>query len=231
VFRNQRKTWIRKEHIKWIQDRLRELNAGTIGAADFHQLETLAKEDPFVADALEGYQLHPDHDHSEYLDTLTQKIKPFKRERRRWLIPNLTVTAVAASLMLIVGFYAVMTRMSEKQDEGLATSASEHTLSIEKSGDTMAIVPDQDGSVATAEPSHPIAAAEAPKRETSTPSSSKPAVLKENKKEIAVSESSRSMPADETIVIADTKSSAVAPPSGNVFRTIEKYRVNNNACG
>jgi hypothetical protein len=34
----------------------RELNAGTIAEADFRQLETLAKDDPFVADALEGYQ-------------------------------------------------------------------------------------------------------------------------------------------------------------------------------
>lgn len=200
---------------KWVQDRLRELNAGTIAEADFHQLETLAKDDPFVADALEGYQSHPDLNHSEYLDSLTQKIKPYKRERRRWLIPNLTVTAVAASLILIVGFYAVMTRLSTKHDEGLANATSaEHALSIEKSGDTVAIVPDQENTIASAEPSQPVAAAEVPRPETMRKSVTKPSSVKADKKEVAASETTRSKPADETYAIEDTKTKGVSPPYG-----------------
>jgi hypothetical protein len=63
---------------KWIQDRLRELNAGTITDADFRQLESMAKDDPFVADALEGYQVHAQTDHASYLDSLTTRIKAQK---------------------------------------------------------------------------------------------------------------------------------------------------------
>ena len=200
---------------KWIQDRLRELNAGTIAAADFHQLETMAKDDPFIADALEGYQLHPDLDHTGYLDSLTQKIKPYKRERRRWLIPNLTVTAVAASLILIVGFYAVMTRLATKPDEGLANATtSEHALSIEKSGDTVAIVPDEKNTIAAAEPSQPAAAAEVPRPESMRKSVTKPSSAKENKKEISASDATRSQPADENFDIEDTKTKGVSPPYG-----------------
>jgi hypothetical protein len=200
---------------KWIQDRLRELNAGTITEVDFHQLETLAKEDPFVADALEGYQLHPDFDHTESLDSLAKKIKPFKLKRRRWLIPNLTVTAVAASLILIVGFYAVMTRISTRENKDLAGAASEHQLGIEKSGDTFAIVPDKENSIVAAEPDQPIAAAEATRSEIQRKSVEKPSSAKADKKEIAATSRTRSQPADETYAIEDTKTKGVSPPYGN----------------
>ena len=199
---------------KWIQDRLRELNAGTIAEADFRQLETLAKDDPFVADALEGYQSHPDLDHTEFLDSLTQKIKPFKRERRRWLIPNLTVTAVAASLILIVGFYAVMTRMSTNENKDMANVAAEHQLSIEKSGDTFSIVPNEENNLAAAESSQPAGPIEEPRLETSRQSVSKPATTKEDKKSSNTTQSAKTTIADQPVDIVDTKTKGVSPPFG-----------------
>ena len=199
---------------KWIQDRLRELNAGTIAEADFRQLETLAKDDPFVADALEGYQSHPDLDHTEFLDSLTQKIKPFKRERRRWLIPNLTVTAVAASLILIVGFYAVMTRMSTNENKDMANVAAEHQLSIEKSGDTFSIVPNEENNLAAAESSQPSGPVDEPRLETSRQSVSKPATTKEDKKSSNTTQSAKTTIADQPVDIVDTKTKGVSPPFG-----------------
>ena len=127
---------------KWTQDRLRELRAGTLTTDHRRQLETLAKEDPFVADALEGYQLHPDHPHEEYLESITRKIKPYRLKRRRWLIPNLTVTAIAASLILIVGFWAVMNRLYKDEQKVLASDETSHTLVIEGQGDSMAMLPE-----------------------------------------------------------------------------------------
>ena len=104
---------------KWIQDRLRELNSGTLSEADRLRLVSLAKDDPFVADALEGFHAHPDVDHSIPLDTLAQRIKHTKRERRKWLIPNLTVTAIAASFLVILATYGVITQLQKKNEESI----------------------------------------------------------------------------------------------------------------
>ena len=104
---------------KWIQERLRELNSGTLSEQDRLRLVEIAKHDPFVSDALEGFHAHPDEEHAQHLQAITAKIKQPKRERRRWLIPNLTVTAIAASILLIVATYAVITRIEHKTDETL----------------------------------------------------------------------------------------------------------------
>ncbi len=104
---------------KWIQERLRELHSGTLSEHDRLRLVEIAKDDPFVSDALEGFHAHPDEAHAEHLDAIVAKIKQTKRERRRWLIPNLTVTAIAASILLIVATYAVITRMEKSSDETL----------------------------------------------------------------------------------------------------------------
>ena len=104
---------------KWIQERLRELHSGTLSEKDMLRLVEIAKDDPFVSDALEGFHAHPDEAHAEHLDAIAAKIKQTKRARRRWLIPNLTVTAIAASILLIVATYAVITRMEKSSDETL----------------------------------------------------------------------------------------------------------------
>ncbi|HSF88873.1 MAG TPA: carboxypeptidase-like regulatory domain-containing protein [Saprospiraceae bacterium] len=104
---------------KWIQERLRELHSGTLSERDRLRLVEIAKEDPFVSDALEGFHAHPDEAHAEHLEAIAAKIKQTKRERRRWLMPNLTVTAIAASILLIVATYAVITRMEKSADETL----------------------------------------------------------------------------------------------------------------
>lgn len=104
---------------KWIQERLRELHSGTLSEQDMLRLVEIAKDDPFVSDALEGFHAHPDEAHAEHLDAITAKIKQTKRARRRWLIPNLTVTAIAASILLIVATYTVITRMEKSSDETL----------------------------------------------------------------------------------------------------------------
>ena len=104
---------------KWIQERLRELHSGTLSEQDRLRLVEIAKDDPFVSDALEGFHAHPDEAHAEHLDAIAAKIKQTKRARRRWLIPNLTVTAIAASILLIVATYTVITRMEKSSDETL----------------------------------------------------------------------------------------------------------------
>ncbi len=104
---------------KWIQDRLRELNSGTLSEKDRVRLVEIAKEDPFVADALEGFHAHPDGPHEQHLERLKEKIIVAKRTRRRWLIPNLTVTAIAASVLVIIATFAVITRIEKQSEEAV----------------------------------------------------------------------------------------------------------------
>jgi hypothetical protein len=102
---------------KWIQERLRELNSGTLSEQDLARLKDIARNDPFVADALEGFHAHPNGEHAHHLHVIEQKIKQTKRERRRWLIPNLAVTAIAASVLLIIATYAVIMRIEKDSQE------------------------------------------------------------------------------------------------------------------
>lgn len=104
---------------KWIQARLRELHSGTVSEQDLLRLKEIALENPFVADALEGFDSHPNGQHAQHLQALEQKIKLPRRERRRWLIPNLTVTAIAASVLVIIATYAVITRIQKDSEEAI----------------------------------------------------------------------------------------------------------------
>lgn len=113
---------------KWIQERLRELNSGNLSEKDRLRLVEIARTDPFVADALEGFHAHPDEEHDLYLRKLTEKIHPTRRPRRRWLIPNLTVTAIAASVFLIIATYAVIVRLENEPEESVLVLVTPDSL-------------------------------------------------------------------------------------------------------
>ncbi len=127
---------------KWIQERLRQLNSGTLSEADRLRLVEIAREDPFVADALEGFNAHPDIEHAEHLEALKKKITPVRRVRRRWLIPNLTVTAVAASVLLIVATYMVITRIEKPADESVLVMIAPDTLTHDSLNGAIAMEPE-----------------------------------------------------------------------------------------
>ncbi|HUR31635.1 MAG TPA: carboxypeptidase-like regulatory domain-containing protein [Saprospiraceae bacterium] len=94
----------------WIQDRLRDLRSGTISESDLARLDEIAKNDPFVHDALEGYKSHSHHDHSVNLNLLSHRIRNKGVAKRRKLLPtksNWIVQAVAASLVLVLVTWAV----------------------------------------------------------------------------------------------------------------------------
>ena len=126
---------------KWIQDRLRELHSGTLSEQDLARLKEMALTDPFVADAMEGFDAHPGGEHATRLHSIEQKIKHTKRERRRWLVPNLTVTAIAASVMVIVATYAVISRMQKDNEETLFVFVAPDSISTTDST-TDSITPD-----------------------------------------------------------------------------------------
>lgn len=98
---------------------MREIDSGTLSEKDLARLKEIALEDPFVADALEGFHAHSDTDHRDRLTAIEEKINVQKRARRRWLVPNLAVTAIAACLLLLIGAYAVIMRMDNEPSETL----------------------------------------------------------------------------------------------------------------
>ncbi len=110
---------VQEKTYKWIQARLREIDSGALSESDLERLQEIAKDDPFVADALEGFHAHPNAGHANHFEAIEEKIKIQKRERRRWLVPNLAVTAIAACLLLLIGAYAVIMRMDNAPSETL----------------------------------------------------------------------------------------------------------------
>ncbi len=112
----------------WIRTRMRELGSGTISPDDKARLEQIARADPFVADALEGYAAVPAADHAAHLDRIASHIHQPRRQRRRWLIPNLTVTAIAAVLMILVGTWAVVRWSGRPAEESRVVVLSTDTL-------------------------------------------------------------------------------------------------------
>jgi hypothetical protein len=123
----------------WIRTRLRELGTGTLSPDDKARLEQIAQADPFVADALEGYAAVPAADHAAHLDHIASRIRQPHRARRRWLIPNLTVTAIAAVFMILVGTWAVVRWSGRPAEESRVVVLSTDTL--EQSGDTSGTIP------------------------------------------------------------------------------------------
>ena len=113
---------------KWVQERLRELNAGTLSDQDRQRLTSLAQDDPFVADALEGFDVHADTAHEAYLDAIRKKITHQKRERRRWLMPNLAVTAIAASALIIIATFAVISKLQKESEQEIIVMVTPDSL-------------------------------------------------------------------------------------------------------
>ncbi|MEO6132024.1 MAG: carboxypeptidase-like regulatory domain-containing protein [Saprospiraceae bacterium] len=110
---------------KWIQDRIRDLHAGILTAEDRLRLHELAKTDPFVQDALEGYESNIQHDHSLLLKVIAERIQKKNSNRRPKIIPlskGWVIPAVAASLVLILATWVVF-YFIEKQGDAVFVSA------------------------------------------------------------------------------------------------------------
>ena len=121
---------------------MRDLHSGTLSDADRLRLEEYAKSDPFIADALEGYQSHADQDHSVLLKVIAQRIQNKNAERRPKLLPlsrGIVLQAIAASFVLILATWAVIYYVQIQNDsdhaalETPASSSIEHSTEVELS--------------------------------------------------------------------------------------------------
>lgn len=78
------------------------------GAADFQEeqeLRHLAKADPFLAEAISGYEQQPKQDHQAALSRIRQRIPTEKKQRR--MVPIYWQRAIAAAILLLLGSAAI----------------------------------------------------------------------------------------------------------------------------
>lgn len=130
---------------KWIQVRLRDLHSGTISEADRLRLDEMAKTDPFIQDALEGYGAHSNHDHSALLNLLSQRIQNKSASKRAKLMPlsrGWVLQAIAASLVLILATWAVIYYVDKSDDVVLVTAEGTGTESGERITEVVLTQPD-----------------------------------------------------------------------------------------
>lgn len=177
---------IQEQTYKWVQARLREIDSGALSEQDLARLREIAASDPFVSDALEGFHAHPLAGHADHLEAIAEKINVRERGRRRWLIPNLAVTAIAACLVLLIGAYAVIMRMDTEPDERTFVMVQPDSLltmdtftdaiameSVVSSSDPASSAPDNPPDVTKAEDLSPPVAKKESKKSADVPVQSK----------------------------------------------------------
>ena len=94
------------------------------------QLEQLAEEDPFLAEALEGYRRHPEGKHAERVEQLKARLRE-RRGKNRGLIYYLPRLAAAVVALAITagGFWYI-----NQQGPGLSAFAVEEKTAQDSSG-------------------------------------------------------------------------------------------------
>ena len=110
------------------------------------QLKEWAKDDPFLADALDGYESFPEANHSADLKRMRSRIKNKYASNNRGSIFQLSRIAAAASIMLVLGT-AMWFGLSSKSD--LSNIAMEKTAAPTTKSESKPIVK-QDKAVASA---------------------------------------------------------------------------------
>jgi TonB family protein len=100
-----------------ISQQIKKYLNGELDARAMHQLERQAQSDPFLRDALEGYEL-PGADHDKNLDELASRLENRIAKKERRIIPfRFIATAAAILLFLFAGilWYINQPREQEKQ--------------------------------------------------------------------------------------------------------------------
>ncbi len=123
---------------------MHDLHSGILSDADQLRMEEIAKTDPFIRDALEGYQAHADHDHSLLLKVLSERIQNKSKSRRPKLLPlsrGWVLQAVAASLVLILATWAVIYYVGKEDEVVFVAAQPESSPSMERSSEVLMTQP------------------------------------------------------------------------------------------
>lgn len=194
--------------------------SGNAGLQEERELQQLAQDDPFLTDALDGYQSTAGEDHDLHLQSLRKRLA-IKDEKRRGLPILLRVAAGGA--ILIAALFALQLVNSGASDqigeavpatESVEENAAPPTERDEAVAKQEAISPAEEEEQAEVPPSKPAPAVAAnenaqpkpqakPRKKASSPT--QVAAAKEKKPTVAAGESR-----DERIAAADIEEKSVA---------------------
>ena len=103
-----------------ISQQIKKYLNGELDARAMHQLERQAQSDPFLRDALEGYEL-PGADHDKNLDELASRLQNRIAKKERKIIPlRFIATAAAILLFLFAGILWYLNRPPEQVKQQIA---------------------------------------------------------------------------------------------------------------
>ncbi|MCB0596999.1 MAG: TonB family protein [Lewinellaceae bacterium] len=110
---------------------LRRWVRGETPLGEERQLEQLAEEDSFLAEALEGYRLHPEGQHAERVERVKARLRERSRKKRGGIfyLPRLAAAAIALALT-VGGFWYI------NQDGANLSAFAIEEKQAEKSVDT-----------------------------------------------------------------------------------------------
>ena len=88
---------------------LRRWLIGNANPEESRQLKQWAKDDPFLSDAMEGYQAFPDADHSQNLERMRSRLKKnYSGKKRSVIFVSFSKYAAAAAVVLLLGLMTWM---------------------------------------------------------------------------------------------------------------------------
>ena len=160
---------------KWI--------SGTVTWEEEKKLRIKAEKDPFLADALEGYDAFPSSNHAETLANLQQRIQQPQKKKKtvlylRRAIAASVILAASASLFWWTQDQAAMSTLSEKSVPRLEKTIQPTMNNMEAEDNIVAIASDnQEMPTATVLPPEQQAVVSDPPKQAdvSTPSTTSPA--------------------------------------------------------
>jgi TonB family protein len=104
--------------------------AGTMTAAERHALEKAALDDPFLADALEGYRLTPTP--TADMEKIRARLQPAEERRSFFLFRNPLFRA-AAALVLVAGIAWLAYTLTQEKENTIANETIQQTVPLRKS--------------------------------------------------------------------------------------------------
>ena len=117
---------------------------------DEQALEALAKEDPFVAEALEGYRLQPEDDHALALTRLKARLRQRYGKKRRGIV-FYAIRAAAAGIVLVAAWVVLQQFNPSEINQGSIAEVKKEEAPVPADSSTNAAGPVIPGEAKTVE--------------------------------------------------------------------------------
>lgn len=189
-----------------IRSLLQKWLSGDIRKQEEKQLYQLAKDDPFLNDALEGFEQFPELNHEASVNRLKDKLRQNTQKKRRSIIYSMPRLAAAIALLLIAGMSWWWIN-SPQAEANLAQEIETSTnLEIPNTDEAISETAEADETAPTSEPAEEVVAPSIPQSPPlpQEPSRAKSPLPRTEEVEESIAEATTAepieIPADEEIV-------------------------------